>query len=270
MSSLPPCRTCLAGGRTSRKIVLGWTPNPSSIGPQEKAPHQSCPLKRGTPGRRIPVYSNQLRQTVLGVTLGVFLWQDDSTPQMCHPQLQKGCVQPHALSTGSLQGHPQKCLLLANEMLGALDPTLLSQSSSVSLGCFLGVGACRIVPHPHASASKSRDPSFNQTAMAVVCVWRVPRSVPSPAPLQTQPPLAPLGRGQPPGLSWSCPQAHSPTSTTGQKGVPELSPPAQGEGVPRAVHNTATTAQHRPTRRSPELSQGCPQPRSPGPEVCQA
>lgn len=122
VSSLPPCRTCLAGGRTSRKIVLGWTPNPSSIRPQEKAPHQSCPLKRGTPGRRIPVYSNQLRQTVLGVTLGVFLWQDDSTPQMCHPQLQKGCVQPHALSTGSLQGHPQKCLLLANEMLGALDP----------------------------------------------------------------------------------------------------------------------------------------------------
>lgn len=222
--------------------------------PGKRTPTQSCPLKAGTPGKRISVYPNQLRQRVLRVTLAMSFWKSDSTPQMFHPHHHKGCVQPHTLSKGDLQGHPKKCLLLVKGMLGVLDPTLLSQSSSVSLGCFLGVEVGRIVPQPHASGRRSigTHPSTLQPWQWCVSGGH-PRSVPQP-----------------------CTSADTaPTGSPGQRGVPRPTAPPQPQDskesqscsqaqhrrvltrtrrVPRAVHNTGTTAQHQPTPRSPELS----------------
>lgn len=274
------------------------------------------------------------------------LWQDNSTPQMCHPHHQKGWFQLHTLSTKGLQGHPQKCPPLVKGMRGALDPTFLSQSSSVSLGCFLGVGICRIVSRPHASGHKEPilQPYTHGSGVA-----EGPQECPPALHLGSHSPHGhPWAQGSPQGCPGAVPRPTAPLSTTGQDGVPELSPapaeggspgpeplqsgvpwavpssitrqsrvpraalglspgthplqsrvaraiprptapaepgegavpnprapaeglsPAQGcrhpsRGFPRAAHNTATTAQHRPPPRTPGLSWGCPQPPQPQP-----
>lgn len=153
------------------------------------------------------------------MALAVSLWQGDSTPQMCHPHHQKSCVQPHTLSTGGLQGHSQKCPSQAKGMLCALDPTLLSQSPAVPLGCFLAVGVCSIVPQPHASGRRSTGTHPSTLHPWQWCV--VPRSVPQRCTSADTASMGSLGQGEPPGGPPG-PQPHpQPQDSTGSQSCPQ-------------------------------------------------
>lgn len=181
---------------------------------------------------------------------------------MCHPQLQKDCVQPHAFSTGGLQGHPKNCLLLANGMLGALDSCPRVHQYPWDASWVWGPVGLSPSPTTQAASPGTR-PSTRQPWQWCVAgespgvspalhlcrhspQWHPwaegsPQGCPGAVPRLTAPPQPQNRKG-----SQSCPQPHK----VGSLGLSATPPPQHSTGLhpgvqscPRAVPNPAAPAQ---------------------------